>query len=91
MAVKVRIPNQFLSVADGHAEVVVTGESVAEILDALCRRYPPLRDKIFEADGEKRKTVNLYLNREDIRYLKGLETVVKEGDEIIILPPASGG
>ena len=89
--VRINIPGQFRSAAAGRPNVDLRGETVAEILGALCRMFPDLREKIFDSDGEKRKAVNVYLNEEDIRYIDGLASTVADSDEIIILPPISGG
>lgn len=91
MAVTVVIPAQFRSSVEGRSEVLVDGATVEAILLGLCGRYPALQPKLFDESGEKRKTVNIYLNREDIHYAEGLGTQAKDGDEMIILPPAAGG
>ena len=91
MAVHVLIPDQYRSSAGGQSEANLAEGTVAQILTQLCDTYPLLQGKIFDQAGAKRKTVNIYLNREDIRYADGLETTVSDGDELIILPPASGG
>ena len=87
----VLIPDQYRSSADGQSEANLADGTVAQILAHLCGKYPLLQQKIFDQTGVKRKTVNIYLNREDIRYANGLTTLAADGDELIILPPASGG
>ncbi len=64
---------------------------MGEVLQDICAGYPALREKLFEGPAAMKKTMNLYLNKEDIRYLGGLDEPVSETDELIILPPASGG
>jgi len=91
MTVDIRIPGQFRSAAGGATSVSVSGRTIAEAFESLCALHAGLREKLFDETGEKKKTVNVYLNKNDIRYLEGLETVVSDGDEVIILPPASGG
>jgi len=72
-------------------EVSISGKTVGEILEKLSDRYGDcFRDKIFE-NGKLRRFLNIYLNGEDIRFLKELETTVEDGDEILILPIVSGG
>jgi molybdopterin synthase sulfur carrier subunit len=87
----VRIPGQFRSAAGGKAEVTLPPGTVTAVLESLCRRYPELRPKLFEDSGEKRKSLNLYLDKQDVRYLDGLNTQASDSSELIILPPASGG
>ena len=91
MAVHVLIPDQYRSSTDGQSEANLAEGTVTQILARLCDKYPLLQQKIFDQTGVKRKTVNIYLNREDIRYASGLDTRAADGDELIILPPASGG
>ena len=91
MAVDIHITGQLKSATAGVSSFSVSGQTISEVLEALCVLHTGLRDKLFEATGVKRKTVNIYVNKNDIRYLKGLDTAVSDGDEIIILPPASGG
>lgn len=91
VAATVRLSGQFRSAAKGCTEAYLQGETVAEILEALCLLFPNLREKIFDGDGQKLNTINVYLNREDIRYVAGLASTVADDDEIILLSPASGG
>ena len=91
MAATIRVPEQFKSLVGGVSKLHLPGSTIGALLSSLCDKYPEIRPKIFNKHGEKRKTVNIYLNKEDIRYLDGLQTPVGEEDEVIILPPASGG
>ena len=90
MAVTVKIPSQLRSLTANEAETEVQGASVGEALDALYERYDGLRDRITE-NGELRRFVNVYVGGEDIRFGKGLDTPVGDGDEITILPAVAGG
>jgi molybdopterin synthase sulfur carrier subunit len=90
MAVVVKIPAQLRSLTGGEGETEVTAGSVGEALEALFERYDGLRDRITE-NGELRRFVNVYAGGEDIRFGKGLETPVGDGDEITILPAVAGG
>jgi len=91
MAVKVRIPTPLRKLTDGSPEVSVDGSTVTEVLDALERKYPGVKERICEGDGTLRKFVNLYLNDEDIRFKENMKTRVKDNDELSIVPAIAGG
>ena len=66
------------------------GGTVKEVLDDLGRQFPGITQRLFD-NGQVRRFVNVYLNEEDIRYLSNLDTPVKEGDQISIIPAVAGG
>jgi MoaD family protein len=86
----VKIPSQLRGATGGEAQADVDGSTVGEVLDALYERFAELRSRIAE-DGGLRRFVNVYVDGEDIRFLDGLDTEVKEGDEVTILPAVAGG
>ncbi len=90
MAVSVKIPTQLRSATEGEATASVDGSTVGEVLDSLYERFDELRSRIAE-DGGLRRFVNVYVGGEDIRFLDGLDTAVKDGDEVTILPAVAGG
>jgi molybdopterin synthase sulfur carrier subunit len=90
MAVTVKIPAQLRSVTEGEGEIEVDGETVGEALDAVFAAHTDLRERITE-DGTLRRFVNVYVSGEDIRFQDGLETALKDGDEVTILPAVAGG
>ena len=90
MPVSVKIPTQLRAATEGEAQASVDGSTVGEVLDALYERYGELRSRIAE-DGGLRRFVNVYVDGEDIRFLDGLDTEVKDGDEVTILPAVAGG
>ena len=90
MSVSVKIPTQLRAATDGEASARVDGATVGEVLDALYERFGELRSRSAE-DGGLRRFVNVYVDGEDIRFLDGLETPVKDGDEVTILPAVAGG
>jgi len=91
MTVLIRIPAPLRAVTAGESEVRVDGESVDAVLGQLEGRFPEIRRRIRDDAGEIRRFVNLYVNGEDIRFLSGLETAVKSGDEMSIIPAVAGG
>ena len=90
MSVTVKIPTQLRAATGGQAEVEVDGSNVGEALDAVFAAYGDLRERITQ-DGTLRRFVNVYVSGEDIRFQQGLETAIREGDEVTILPAVAGG
>lgn len=87
----IKIPSPLRSYTNGLAEVPVRGETAAEAMEDFIAQYPTLRQHLFNGKGELRPFVNLYLEKEDIRNLHGLETPLKEGDQLMIVPSIAGG
>ena len=90
MSVKVRIPTP-LQKLTGQGEVQIQAGNVKELIAALEKKYPGIKDRICDEAGKIRRFVNVYLNEEDIRFLKQEETSIKDGDEISIVPAIAGG
>ena len=90
MPVRVKIPTQLREATGGESTASVDGSTVGEVLDALYAQYGELRSRIAE-DGGLRRFVNVYVDGEDIRFTEGLDTPVKDGDEVTILPAVAGG
>jgi molybdopterin synthase sulfur carrier subunit len=87
----VRIPPVLRPKTGGQSEVEAGGETVGAVLGALTSEYPDTKDQLFGEDGDLNRYVNVYLNDEDVRVLSGLETAVKDGDTVVILPAMAGG
>jgi molybdopterin converting factor small subunit len=90
MAIKIHVPTPMRQHTDGQATVEATGATVQAALDDLGRKFPALTQRVFD-NGQVRRFLNLYLNDEDIRYLDNLNTAVKDGDELSIIPAVAGG
>lgn len=91
MAVKVRIPTPLQRITNGQGEVACEGKTVTELLEDLERRYPGIRARICDEQGRLRRFVNVFVNEEDIRFLQGDQTPLKDGDEVSIIPAIAGG
>jgi MoaD family protein len=87
----VRIPPVLRPKTGGQAEVEASGGTVGEVLKALIGEFPDTSAQLFGDDGELNRYVNVYLNDEDVRVLDGLDTGVKDGDSVVILPAMAGG
>lgn len=91
MAIWVEIPQIFRKHTNGSKVITVEAETIREVFERLDDTYPGLRKQLFTDDGELHRFVNVYLNEEDIRYLRYLETPLKGGDRLSILPAVAGG
>ena len=90
MTVEVRVTANLQKMVGGKRSVQAEGASVLELLDDLESRYPGFKGQIV-TDGQIHRFVNIYLNDEDIRFLDKLDTALKEGDTLSILPALAGG
>ena len=91
MSVKVRIPSPLRSYTNGVDVVEADGASVGDVLNNLKEKAAGIETRLFKLPNQLNRFVNVYLNDEDIRFLKNLETPVKDGDEISIVPAIAGG
>ncbi|WP_456401462.1 MoaD/ThiS family protein [Persephonella sp.] len=91
MAVTVRIPTALRRVTQGQGEVQVEASNIAELIDKLEEEFPGIKDRLVEQNGEIRKFVNFFVNDEDIRFLNGKDTQLKDGDIVAIIPAIAGG
>lgn len=91
MSVKVRIPSPLRTYTNGADVIQAEGVTIAQVLDDLKAKANGIESRLFKAPGQLNRFVNIYLNDEDIRFLKNLDTPVKEGDEVSIVPAIAGG
>ena len=91
MGVLIEIPSALKQYVNNQDEVEVDGSSVEEALGSLCTQFNELKLKLFDGDGKVRNFINVYLNDHDIRYADGMNSAVKDGDSIQIVPSISGG
>lgn len=91
MAVTVRIPTVLRKHTDGQPTVEGQGDTIEELLADLSDRHDGLAQAITAADGSLAGFINVYLNDEDIRFLDGPRTRLRDGDEVALLPAVAGG
>jgi MoaD family protein len=89
--VTVHIPTPLRGHVENQAKLELAGATIREVLADLGQRYPQLRGRLFNERDELNRFVNVFLNNEDIRFLQNLETPVKDGDGIAIVPAIAGG
>ena len=91
MSVTVRIPTPLRKITNGLDKVSTSGSSLTEVIEELEKNYPGFQARIYDENKELRSFVNIYINGEDIRFLDGLDTNTKPGDEVSIVPAVAGG
>jgi molybdopterin synthase sulfur carrier subunit len=91
MSVTVRIPTPLRRLTDGQDKVSVDGATVGDIVGSLETQFPGIKERLCDESGEIRNFVNVYVNGEDVRFLEGLNSQTKSGDEISIVPAVAGG
>ncbi len=91
MGIRVRIPTPLRRFTGGAEEISAVGANIGAVLDDLERKHPGIKERLCDEDGKVRRFVNIYVNGDDIRFLDSLNTNVKEGDEVSIVPAIAGG
>jgi MoaD family protein len=91
MSIQVKIPTVLRKHTDGNALLDASGSTIRELINDVGGRYPDFREQVVGKDGELHRFINVYANDEDVRYLQGLDTAVKDGDTVAILPAVAGG
>ncbi len=91
MPITVRIPTPLQKLTGDKAEIMASGGTVQDMLLDLERQYPGFKDRLCDPQGKLRRFVNIYVNEEDIRFLKAEATPLKDGDEVSIIPAIAGG
>ena len=91
MTIKVRIPTPLRRLTAGQDTLQLSGESLSQCIENLEAQFPGLRGRLLDETGELRRFVNIYVNGEDVRFLQGLGTPLKPGDEVSIVPAVAGG
>ena len=86
-----RIPGPLRNLSGGVATVQVEAQDLRSAIDELDRRHPGFKGRLLDEAGQPREFVNLFLNEEDIRLGQGLNTTLRESDEIAIVPAVAGG
>lgn len=91
MSIKVLVPTPLQKFTNNQATLECSGSSIAELLDSLEQNCPGIKERLCDESGKPRRFLNLYVNSEDIRFLDGTSTPLKDGDEVSIVPAVAGG
>lgn len=91
MAAKVRIPTPLRKLTNEQESVEVESATIGAAVEELEGKFPGIKERIVDEEGEIRRFVNVYVNEEDIRFLKNQDTPLKDGDDVSIIPAIAGG
>ena len=91
MGAIVRIPAPLRQLTGGQNKVEVGASTLTDAVAELESQFPGIRERLIDQSGELRHFVNVYINGEDVQFLQGLETSIKSGDEVSIVPAVAGG
>ena len=91
MTIIVRIPAPLRKLTEDRDVLAGEGDNLLACIDGLDRQYPGLKERLCDETGELRRFVNVYINGEDVRFQQGVQTPLKGGDEVSIVPAVAGG
>ena len=91
MPIKIRIPTPLQKLTQGKDVIEASGATLKAVLKELDVQYPGIGERLWDEKGALRRFINFYINDEDVRFLKGEESPLKEGDELSIVPAIAGG
>ena len=91
MSINVRIPQPLRGLTGNQSTVTGDGATLESLVANLEANYPGMRERMIDEGGQLRRFVNIYVNGEDVRFLDGLGTSLKAGDEVSIVPAVAGG
>lgn len=91
MSATVRIPTILRTYTDGAAEVTVDGATLSDVISDLDSRHGGIAARVLDDEGQLRRFVNVYVDDDDVRFLEGLATPVRDGASISIIPAVAGG
>ncbi|WP_369137100.1 MoaD/ThiS family protein [Modestobacter versicolor] len=91
MAIQVRIPTILRTHTGGNKTVEGRGDTLAALVDDIDAQHPGIKNRLVTDEGKLHRFVNVYVNDEDVRFTGALDTAVKDGDSVTILPAVAGG
>ncbi len=91
MSIKVLIPTPLQNLTNNQATLDCSAGTISELIETLEQTCPGIKARLCDESGQPRRFVNWYVNSEDIRFLEGTDTELKDGDEVSIVPAVAGG
>jgi len=81
-----------LKEATHEKEVEAEALTIKNLLETLAAKYGnSFKEKIYDGDCAIRRFINIYVNGRDIRFINNINTALRNGDEVAIIPAVSGG
>ncbi|RJQ27218.1 MAG: MoaD/ThiS family protein [Peptococcaceae bacterium] len=91
MMIMVKVPASLSHLTGGKKTIACAGGNIAACLDSLETQFPGIKEKLCDEKGEAFGFINVFVNGENVRYLQGMDTPLREGDEVTIIPAIAGG
>jgi molybdopterin synthase sulfur carrier subunit len=91
VSVSVRVPTILRPYTNGVSAVQAEGATLSDVLESLDSSYPGIKARVLDESGELRRFVNVYVDNDDVRFAEGLQTSIKDGGEVSIIPAVAGG
>lgn len=91
MSIKVKLPSAIARYTGDQTEIESEGSTISEVIDNMEKMYPGIKRKFVDESGKVYRFVRIYLNKVDIRKLKGMDTPLSDGDELSLVPAFVGG
>lgn len=91
MAVNVLVPTPLRKFTNNQDTVTVAPGTITTLVAELEQQFPGINKSLTDDSGELRRFINVYVNEEDIRFLEGKDTPIKDGDAVSIVPAIAGG
>ena len=91
MPITLNLPTVLCKLADGNKTIEAEGATLGDVVKAVAEQYPNLAPRLRDEAGQPYPFVTFYLNDDDIRFNGGFDAVVKDGDEVTIVPAIAGG
>jgi molybdopterin synthase sulfur carrier subunit len=91
MAIEVKIPTILRTYTGGEKVVEAKGDTLGALIDDLDGNHPGLKGRLITDEGALHRFVNIYVNDEDVRFTGSLDTALKDGDAVTVLPAVAGG
>jgi adenylyltransferase/sulfurtransferase len=85
------IPTALRAFAGGEAELELDGATAGEVIAALAKKHPEIREHLYEDGGSLRSFINVYVGDQNVKKLQGLDTPVKDSDSVMLVPAIAGG
>lgn len=89
--ITVHVPGPLRAYCDGASSLPLAADTVRDTLAELERLHAPLYRNVCDETGTLRRHLNVFVNADNMRDLDGIDTILKTGDVVTILPAVSGG